>query len=116
MELSVPLFHVFRGSFLPSVVPFLFPWFPFSFRGSSYSELVADQDGLIALEVDFEKLLALDGLACLVLQFGDDLSGLDVDDVAGRGVGEPAVNREGDPARLVFERDARNLARGHHGR
>jgi hypothetical protein len=41
---------------------------------------------LIALEVDFEKLLALDGLACLVLQFGDDLSGLDIDDVAGRGV------------------------------
>ena len=86
------------------VVPFFLPWFPSSFRGSSYSELVADQDGLIALEVDFEKLLALDGLACLVLQFGDDLSGLDIDDVAGRGVGEPAVDREGNPARLVLER------------
>ena len=80
------------------------------------AELIAGDRRLAAREIDLEHLLALGVRAVLVLQRRDDLLGARVDHVAGRGVGELAVDAERDPARLVAHLDARLHHRRHHRR
>src|SRR5205814_9890628 len=79
----------------------------------AFAELVRRSHRPAVLEVDLEDLLALDVDAVLVLQRGDDPFRADVDHVAGRREGRPAVEAERDPARLVAHVDARLRGRRH---
>ena len=63
------------------------------------------------LEVNLQQLLALHRPALFVGQRGDDLTGLHVDNLTRRGVGQRAVDAERHPARLVAELDAGDLLR-----
>src|SRR5436305_1249114 len=75
-----------------------------SIRGgglAAQAELVADPDGGPAAEVDLDHLRAAHRpapAAGLVREAGDDLVGAAVEDLAGVGVGEPAVQAERRPA------------------
>src|SRR5262249_28085485 len=85
-------------------------------RFSPHAELIAGADYAAAVPVDLDHLLTLDFGTGLVLQAGDDLAALDVDDVAGRRVGVAAVQAERHPAGLVAQDDVCDLLRRHHGR
>src|SRR5690242_19965451 len=52
----------------------------------AHAELIARTDHLSVVHYDFEHLLALHGMSGVVLQRGDNLLRVRVDDVAGRGI------------------------------
>src|SRR5690606_37343837 len=83
-------------------------WLPL--LNAADAELVPGRDRLAAGKVDLENLFASYGAAFLVGEPRDDLSRLDVDDVARRRIRERAVDRERHPSRLVAELHARDVA------
>ena len=113
LSLFFRVFRVFRGSTLLFVRYCGFHFLPFLFRGVPFFHFVVlpipnwspTRMGWF-LGSRFRGA-SRSGRACrLVFELGQDLPGFDLDDVAGRRVGELAVDRETDPAWLVFERDA----------
>src|SRR5206468_7491437 len=85
-------------------------------RDPAEPELISRANRAVVLEIDLDHLLALHGGALLVLQSGNDLACRDFDHVASGRISKAAVNAERDPARLIAQRDARELFWRHYGR
>src|SRR5690242_14819309 len=79
------------------------------------SKLIPGAHYLAAIHHDLQHLLALKVTAHLVLQRGDDLLRLRVDDLAAGRIHSAAVDAEGDPARQVTDLDVGHLFRRHYG-